>query len=321
MAAADGFYPNVVTGFASSDKAPVGSSAECECPTAVGVTTFATAIPAMASQVLSSGETVQVTGGSSQALASTRYYYFVSNISAVQNGQSLLYAIKSLLETSLGSVTWTVVLTKVGLVYKIQISHDSGSSKTITFGSTAWANALGFDGTGFTISSGATLTADWPSIYWWTPDQLVSLTGPVLFDPTVGYGVPSSSGASQRSPDMTTAYVQNGVQWSATYLFNAVQYYYRVRKHPDHPNEDLETWWQNGPAVGRKFLWWRSRDLATGSSTPSAGSASPYRYIVYAPQEALRGTFPAKQTSQYNKIYWDVTFDVWVTEAGEAVLT
>lgn len=281
---------------------------------------MATPIPGFASQVFATDQTVQVTGGTVQALATTRYYYFVSNRTSIANGQSLLKAIKDLLDASLSGTAWTVVLANVGGTYRVQFSHNNGSSRTVTLSST-FATALGFTAgtTAFVVASGATVTTSYPSTWWWTPDMPVSMTGPQLFDPLVSYGVPESAGASQRAPDMTTAYVQNGVQWSATYIFNGVQYLYKVRANGGQ--QDLETWWLNGPAQGRRFLLWRSRDSATGSNAPGAGSASPYNYVEYAPQETLRGELPAVATVPPNLVYWDVTLDCWVTENGETPLT
>lgn len=312
--------PDVIRGFTSSDRAPLGL---CECDTTATVTvaSFSTPIPAFASQIFSSGETIQVSGGSAQTLANTRYYYFVSSRSSATSGQSLLRAIKDLLEASLGGVTWTVVLTKVGSLYKIQISHNSGSSKTFDFGSSAWALALGFAGTNHTVNNGVTLTADYPSFYWWTPDMPISLTGPEVFDPAISYGIPESAGAAQRSPDMTAAYVQNGFQWSADYMFTGVQYYYKIRPQTGHANEDLETWWRNGAGKGARFLMWRNRDNATGSSAPSGGSASPYNYIEYTPNAELRAKLPAGATNPPNLVWWNVTMNCWVTENGEAILS
>ncbi len=282
---------------------------------------MATPIPLFASMVESSGETVQVTTGTSQALPSTRWYYFVSNRTTASNGQSLLYELKTLLDASLAGTTWTVTLVLSSGLYKIKLVHNNGASRTVTFSST-FATALGFTSASFAVATGATgVTATYPSYYSWTPNMPISLTGPEMFDPTLSYGVPESAGASQRAPDMTTAYVQNGVQYSAEYLFNGVQYYYKIRPQSGHTNEDLETWWKNGPCAGRRFLMWRDRDNATGSNAPSEGTASPYNYIEYAPQESLRGKFPAKPMTPYRLVNWDVKLDCWVTENGETPLS
>lgn len=281
---------------------------------------MSTPIPGLATQVQSSGETVQVTGGTLQTLSKARYYYFVSNKTTAANGQSLLKALKDLLDASLGGTTWTVVLTKVSGLYKIQLSHNSGSSKTITFTASLALN-LGFANAVVVVANGVTVTADYPSVWWWTPDRPVGLTGPDLFDISLSYGIPESIGTAQRAPDGSVAYVQNGVLWSATYIFKAVEFMYKIRKQVGHTNEDLETWFLAGPAQGRRLLWWRDRDNATGSNAPGAGSSSPYNYIEYAPQDTLATTFPAVAAFPPNLLYYDVTLDLWVTQNGETPLT
>lgn len=282
---------------------------------------MSTPIPGLASQVIATNETVQVTGGTLQSLPTTNYYYFVSN-RASGNGASLLGEIGTLLNASLAA-TWTVELVKSGGLYKVQIAHNLGSPKTVTFSSTFAAN-LGFANASFSIPVGSFVVADYPSVWWWTPDMPISLTGPVQFDPAISYGIPDSAGASQRAPDMTTAYVQNGVQWSASYMFNGVEFYYKIRPQVGHTNEDLDTWWQAGPAQGRMCLWWRDRDTATLQAYPSRGSASPWKYIEYAPQETLRKSLPAVVMSGVapeRLTHWDVTFDLWLTTRGETPLT
>ncbi len=281
---------------------------------------MATPIPLFASKVESSSETIQVTTGTLQTLATTRWYYFVSNRTAATNGQSLLKAIKDLLDASLAGTTWTVVLTKVSGLYKIQLSHNNGSSRTVTF-STNFATGLGFSAAAQVVAASTTVTATYQSCYFWTPDMPVSMTGPEMFDPSLTYGIPESAGASQRAPDMVGAYVQNGVQYSAEYLFNGVQYYYKIQPYTGHTNEDLRTWWINGPAKGNRFLMWRDRDNATGSNAPSEGSASPYNYIEYQPQETLRGRLPVKYPFPNNLVWADVKLDCWVTENGETPLS
>lgn len=290
---------------------------------------MSTPIPGFATQMIPTAETVQVSTGTQQSLVTTRYYYLVSNRTAAANGQSLLFAIKTLLDASLAGTVWTVKLTLVSGLYKIQISHNNGSSRTVTFSQPFAAN-LGFSSNSFAVASGTTVTAAAPSVWWWTPDMMVSATGTNgtggtagsdVFDPSISYGVPVSAGASQRAPDMTAVYVQNGVQWSATYVFSMVQYFYKVRAQVGHTNEDLETWWLNGPAQGRRFLWWRNRDNATGSNAPVAGSSTPFNYIEYTPQETLRAALPAAATTPTSLLNWDVTLDVWVTENGETPLT
>jgi hypothetical protein len=151
----------------------------------------------------------------------------------------------------------------------------------------------------------------------------VSLAGPAPeFDISTSYGIPVSEGFSQRAPDGVTAYGQNGVLYEAELFFNGVQGRYKVRKTSGHTNEDFETWWLQGPAQGRRMLMWRDRDNATGSNAPSEGSASPYNYIEYAPQESLRKKMPVLVSGGSRNLYYhDVKLDLWVTENGETPLT
>jgi hypothetical protein len=124
---------------------------------------------------------------------------------------------------------------------------------------------------------------------------------------------------------MTAAYVSNGIQYDAEYMFNGVQYYYKIRPQSGHTNEDLETWWAAGPRLGRRILMWRDRSNTTGSSAPSEGSASPYNYIEYNPQPDMRGAFDRVAVPMAGagiKLnFWDVNFKFWVTENGETPLT
>jgi hypothetical protein len=266
-----------------------------------------------------------VTTGSLQTFAETRWYYYVSNRTAVSNGQSFLYALKTLLDasTSLMSTTWTVTLHAT--TFKLQISHNNGSSREITFSATLLAN-LGFaTPANRTVASGATLTADYPSVWFWTPNMPISGTGPIQFDPAINYGVPTSVGTAHRAPDMTPAYVSNGVQWEAEYLFNGVEFYYKAREYghvtASLKNLSFETWWNNGPRKGRRLLFWRDRANVAGSNAPSEGAASPYNYIEYAPQRTTMGALNLKPSSEHNLNYHDIKLDLWVTENGETPLT
>jgi hypothetical protein len=282
---------------------------------------MATPIPAFASQYYAgSTDTAQVGAGAVQTLASTRWYYFVSNRTAASNGQSLLKAVKDLLDAGGGGTTFTVTLGVSFGLYRVQISHNNGSSQTITWGAALQA-ALGFSSSTSVVAAATTVTASYPSPLWWTPDMVVSLTGPTLFDPSVNYGVPTSAGAAQRSSDMTAAYVSNAVQFEAEYTFNGVQYYYKIRPQSGHTNEDLETWWNHGPQLGRRMLMWRDRSNTTGSNAPSEGSASPWNYIEYNPQADLHANLPAVPTAPPKLTFWDVTLKLWVTENGETPLT
>lgn len=280
---------------------------------------MATPIPALVSQVIIDSNTdgIQVTSGTAQTLAQTRYYYFVSNRTTASNGQSLLKAIKDALDTSLAGTVWTV---KLSAGYKVQLSHDNGASRTVTF-DTNLATYLGFSSASFAVASATTVTATNYSLWWWTPDSIINATGPVPFDPTVSYGVPRSAGNAQWSSDQTAAYTDNGVQYEAEYIFNGVMYYYKIRPQSGYTYYDLETWWSNGPRKGRRCLMWRDRDNAVGSNAPGAGGATPYNYIEYQPNATLRSRFPAAPTAPPNLFLHDVKLGFWVTENGETALS
>ena len=281
---------------------------------------MATPIPTFVSQYLpTSTDTLQVTTGTLQTLAATRWYYLVSNRASASNGQSLLKAVKDLLDASLAGTTWTVTINTSGSLFKVKISHNNGSSRTITWGAALQA-ALGFASNTTVVATATTVTADYPSPYWWSPDQTISLTGPTLYDPALNFGVPRSAGAAQQSSDGTAAYVSNGILYDAEYTFNGVQYYYKIRPQSGHTNEDIETWWSRGPVLGRRMLMWRDRTNALGSNAPSEGSASPWNYIEYNPQPDLRRTFPAQPTAPPKLTFWDVTLKLWTTENGESPL-
>lgn len=282
---------------------------------------MATPIPAFVSQYYAgSTDTLQVTTGSLIPIATSYYHYFVSNKIATANGRSLVRAVKSALDTSLAGTLWNCQLGVSSGLYKVQLSHNNGLSRTITWGAALQA-ALGFASSTTVVPASTTVTADYPSPLWWTPDQVVSLTGPVMFDPSINFGCPTSAGAAQRSSDMTAAYVSNGIQYDAEYVFNGVQYYYKIRPQVGYTNQDLETWWSHGPQKGLRMLMWRDRNNAIGSNSPSEGSASPWNYIEYNPQPDLRANFPATPTAPPKLTFWDVTLKFWVTENGETPLS
>src|SRR6185295_4460057 len=130
---------------------------------------MATPIPAFVSQVLiPSSTTITVTSGSAAPLSSSRWYYFVSNRTTASNGQSLLKAVKDALDASLGGTTWTVQLSASS--YKVQLSHNNGSSRTVTFDATT-AAALGFSSASVAVASGTTVTATYLSYWWWSPNM------------------------------------------------------------------------------------------------------------------------------------------------------
>ncbi len=278
---------------------------------------MATPIPAFVSQIVSSSETVQVTSGTLQTLSTGRYYYLVSNRTTASNGQSLLKALKDLLDASLAGTAWTVQLSTA---YKIQLSHNNGSSRTVTF-SASFATALGFSSASFAVAASTTVTATNLSYWWWSPGMPISMTGPMMFDPSINFGCPTSAGSAQRSSDQTAAYVSNGTQYEAVYTFTAVDGYYRVWPVSGFTNQDFQTWWANGPRIGRRMLMWRDRANAIGSNAPSEGSASPYNYVEYNPQPDLKTAPTVTQVSEANLTWWNVRVPLWVTEAGETPMT
>ncbi len=296
-------------------------------------------IPVQNSLTAGHPESLTVTGGAAVPMPYGRSFFLVSNRTSAGNGQSFLRALANLLTESLAGTAWTLRFAWVGGKLKLQISHDNPSSRTITFsGSTTYPNpatarGLGFASDVIVVPASTTVTADYTSWWLWSPDMPISTTGPELFDPAYQYGVPSSLGASQRSPDMTGAYVTNGTQWAAEYMFNGVQYYFKIRPQPGHVNEDLETFWRRstssdiqlpvssggyGVTAGR-VLMWRDRENIVGSDAPSAGSASPFNYVEYACAEGMRSKIPAVPMVPNNLQFWDVRFDLWITERGEAV--
>jgi hypothetical protein len=285
----------------------------------------ATPIPAFVAQWLPlSSSIINDDQGIGGQIATTRWYYFVSNRTTASNGQSLLKAIKDTLDASSvsnGSITWTVVLTST---YKVKITSSSGSTQAIDM-STDMATALGFISTGpVSVPTSTGVTADYISPLLWSPDMPISMTGPLQFDPSLNYGVPSSAGNVQRAPDMTAAAVSNGIQWSAEYRFNGVSPYYKVRKiatASGHVNEDLETFWSTSLALGRRVLLWRDRLNLVGSNAPSEGTASPYNYVEYFPQPQLREQLPGTPMTPYVLTHWDVSLPLFVTENGETPLS
>jgi hypothetical protein len=283
---------------------------------------MATPIPAFVSQILSSGETISVNGSSPSELSRGRYYYLVSNRTAASNGQSLLRALKDQLDAVPISTVWTVTLAlhAASSTYRVNLAHNNASSRTITL-PTAFALKLGFASGTIVVAASTTKVADYPSSWWWTPDMPISGTGPSLFDPAINAGIEEASGGSARAPDSTAVYTHNGFLTSAEYLFNAVAYYYKIHPQVGYENQDLKTWWKNGPGLGRRFLMWRDRSNATGSNAPSEGATSPYNYVEYTPQEVLKGTFPAKESFPDNLFYWNVKLACWLTPNGETPLS
>lgn len=271
---------------------------------------------------------VDVTDSTSQTIAISRGYYLISNRTAASDGQSFLRALQdallaSCVGTAYESTIWTVSLTSAR---RVQIEHNyTLSALGITLSSNL-ADLLGFDNTTVSVltsvGSPVGATADNKPRYWWCPELPPNVVGPEPFDLAVNYGVPSSAGSAFRSSDMTPSYTANGTQYELSLGWRAVQGYHKFRTHPDYVNEDLEGFWAAGPMLGNRMLMFRdAADTATGTAVSGAGSESPYKYIIVAPNAELRGTFPARPVSARNLNYWDADFGLWITEAGESVLS
>lgn len=283
-----------------------------------------TPIPCFASQVLLDTNTDTVSVTTEQSLSVARWYYYVSNRTTASNGQSLLYALKTILDTATSAATWTVQLSSTAAsLGRLQLSHTSTASLTVTWTNTLLASHLGFaTTTSTTVAASTTVTADYPSVWYWTPEIPISETGPQMFDPAVSHGAPiTSPGSAHRAPDGTAVYTENGMLYDCQLTFRGVEAYYRLRTTSGYTNKDLFTWWTNGPRKGRRFLWWRDRTNAFGSNAPSEGTSSPYRYVELTPNGDMRSTFPAQPLAPPNLVWWDVFIGGWVTENGESPLS
>ncbi len=286
--------------------------------------------PAFISQYMAgSADTVAVAGGSggTQTIPNTRYYFLISPKTTVGDGQSLLKALGNALTTASGSSTYAVVLTSD---FKVKITAAGGSTTTGTITiTTDLAIYLGFYPLGTTGSTqsilmiGATSTASFRSPLFWSPEMVISATGPDWFDPAWSPGISTSAGAAQRSPDMTASYVSNGVQIEGDLIFNSVQPYWRVHPQSDstaYTNQDYYTWWKYGPRVGRRYLFWRDRLGIVNTSAPViTTTAPPCVYVEYNPSDRMRAAPLVKAAAPPNLVYWDVTVSGWLTERGETI--
>lgn len=286
---------------------------------------MSTPIPAFVGSAFSDGTAdwaVTVGAGSLQALPSTAMYYLVSNHTSQTEGRSLLNVLKAALDTSSGG-NWTVYLSAT---YKLHLQVNSAINVSVLVGKQlAYALGIAATPTATTItvvSNGNQAIYDAPyfSPLWWTPNQVISDTGPVRFDPAVNYAHITSVGTAQRSSSMVAAYTKNQEQAEAEFIFRGVQYYYKIRPQSGFVNYDLQTFWSYVLSKGRKILFWRNRDNATLSESPAAGSSSPYNYIVYQPKPELREAMLVQNIDAPGLYLWDVRFPLWVTDAGEAVL-
>lgn len=268
----------------------------------------------------SASDGVQVTGGSLQTLPTSNSYFLACNNlggAGGIDGVSLLYMLIQKLQASLGGVTWTAVLDSN---LKVKLSHNSGSSKTVTLDATL-ATYLGFASASFAVPNGGSKTAEYRSRWLWCPDRPVSDVEPVRFDPAIQYQHLTSRGSTaSRAPDQKAAYLVHGSQGQATYVFKILEGAHKLRPDPAYPNEDLQGYWHENLRRGRRQLWWRDQTKAMNSEQPSEGSASPYNYVIYRPDEDLvRGDF-YEATESENLRIWTARLSFWVTEAGETPL-
>ncbi len=305
---------------------------------------MATPIPAFVSMLRADASVYQIrvhwydsgsiVNGSLQTLSQAHYYYGVSAHAAATNGQSFLEALRVALNASTAAipgidtpsgspVAWHVYL---GSDYILRLSHNSANILVVNMldsaaaFSASFSALMGFTTTlGQTVFSGVVRTAEHLPRFWWSPELPVCGTGPTFFDPSLNVGIPMSASTAQQSSDGSMAFTSNGILTAAEYIFNGVQPYWRIRPQAGHVNADLETWWRYGPALGNRVLMWRNRDHAAvfDQEVPTASGPSPYRYIEYYPNDALVKDFPARPTSGYTLVFWDVGLGFNLTETGE----
>jgi len=284
--------------------------------------------PAFVTQFIASGsDTVKHGTGTTETIPATRYYFLISPKTSVGDGQSLLRAISDALHTSSSNnVTYSVTLNSD---FKIVILVLTGTQPTGITMSTDLAVSLGFalaSTTDPTVSllffGGTSVTATWRSPLFWSPEMVISATGPDWFDPALAPGIRSSAGAAQRSPDMTASFVSNGVQTEGDLIFSGVQPHWRVWPQTDfvYVNQDFITWWSMGARIGRRILFWRDRLNLVGTQAPVITvNAPPGKYIEYYPSDRMRAAPLVKAAAPPNLVYWDVTLSFWLTERGETM--
>jgi hypothetical protein len=273
---------------------------------------------------------VQSEGGSVQAIPVNFYYFMVTGKTSTGNGQSFVELLSDLLSAS-SSVVWTVRVTSD---FRLRFAHDDASAVDLII-DTGLAYLLGFDvpytpGGDTTVAVPATTgyTTPYHSPWMWDPDRWVSMTGPQLFDPAFQSGIRVSAGASAYAPDGSASFVANGTQTEAVFMFTGVEPAWRT--HPDgstlsvlydnaqYRHRDFVTWWQWGPRLGRRILFWRDRSLIIDDNAPDTDDA-PYPYVEYYPQDSLRKepTFTAT-APPYTRLN-NITVALRLTERGEAV--
>lgn len=279
-------------------------------------------------------DTIQAGGGSVQILPNTLvqpYYFYISNKSSAGAGRSLLAQLEASLGASSGNI-WTASLTTD---LKLKLTHNAGGTVNATF-SRALAWNLGFLLLGgyppdptltidVPVPTGASgVTAPYRSVYLWCPERRVSVAGPQYFDPMVQVGVHSSAGAVARAPDGTTSTVSNGIQVEAVFGFKGVEPLYRAlpsnpyyAANNPHEREDCRTWWEFGPRLGRRVLFWRDKASLPGFSTSLGNSTIAMPYVEYYPDAALRQSPSIVAAAPPRLVHWDITLGFTLTEHGE----
>src|SRR5882757_6162061 len=101
---------------------------------------MATPIPAFVSQWIATSDDYVIVDTQS-SFTGTVWYYFLSNRVAASNGQSLLRAVKNMLDAATSGYTWTVSLNSSFIVTLLQ---SGGGTPNVLF-SDSLRVALGFD--------------------------------------------------------------------------------------------------------------------------------------------------------------------------------
>lgn len=296
------------------------------------------AIPVFISQIVAaSTDTVQAGAGSVQNIPRTNYYFLTSPVTSSVNGKSFLVQLKASADASSGTA-WTFVF---DANLKLKVTHNAGGTTNLLLNrGLAWN--LGFAkvfSTRYPVDTSLTITIPVPagaggytaehrSPWLWCPEMWVSDTGPSLFDPARSPGIRTSAGSASRAPDMTASFTNNGEQFEATYIFTAVEYQWRARQpdlnanSPAHEREDYETWWQCGPKLGRRFLFWRDKSQLIGVTgvQPSGypGSEAP-AYVEYYPNAQTHAAPDISPTDPPGLVYWNIRVGCWGTKNGAQV--
>jgi hypothetical protein len=273
---------------------------------------------------------IQAGTSPAQLIPNTSYYFLVTGKASAGNGQSFLSLLGGLLTTS-GNPggTWIVSL---DANYKVKINHTAGTFDVTMTDRIAFMLGFGLDernltGASYTLSAVPVtgVTAPYRSAWLWTPDMVISSTGPKLFDPAYSSGIKTGAGSAAFAPDNTASFVSNGVQIAAVHKFSGVQPYSNVRSLYDvvlnrQPTGDLETWWRFGPRLGSRILFWRNRSYLVGGYPPFVNSNLPLQYLEYYPDAALQKEPSIVASSEPNLYYWDVELGFRITERGDGIV-